>query len=94
MRLRTQLAALLTLFAVVPLAAALLPVARALSSALASEHAARLDGAARALTGELTRLSEEARTRVDELARSPEVESFSRDLSSGASARRRGRPRR
>lgn len=51
MRLRTQLAALLALFAIVPLAAALVPVMRALSRALASEHAARLDGAARALTG-------------------------------------------
>ena len=80
MRLRTQLAALLALFAVVPLAAALVPVIRALSRALASEHAARLDGAARALNGELARLSQEASSRVGDLARSPEAEAFSRDL--------------
>ena len=84
MRLRAQLAALLTLFAVVPLAAALVPVARALSRALASEHAARLDAAARALNGELSRLSLEASSRVGELARSPEAEAFARDLASGA----------
>ena len=83
MRLRTQLAALLALFAVVPLAAALLPVEEALSGALATEHAARLDGAAHALTGELARLSEEAASRVGDLARSPEAEAFSRDLASG-----------
>ena len=84
MRLRTQLAALLALFAVVPLAAALLPVEEALSGALASEHAARLDGAARALGGELARLSQEAASRVGELARSPEAEAFARDLGSGS----------
>ena len=84
MRLRTQLATLLAFFAVVPLAAALFPVTRALSRALSSEHAARLDGAARALEGELARLSQEAATRVGELSQSPEVETFAHDLSVGA----------
>jgi signal transduction histidine kinase len=83
MRLRTQLAALLALFAVVPLAAALLPVEEALSGALASEHAARLDGAARAVTGELARLGAEASSRVGDLARSPEADAFARDLAAG-----------
>jgi two-component system nitrogen regulation sensor histidine kinase NtrY len=86
MRLRTQLAALLALFAVVPLALALVPVTRALTRALASEHAARLDGAARALQGELDRLAQDASGRVGELARSAEAEAFARDLASGALA--------
>ena len=84
MRLRTQLALLLALFALVPIAAALVPVASALSRALAEEHAARLEGASRAVAGELSRLSQEAAARVAELSRSPEAEAFSRDLSSGA----------
>jgi len=83
-RLRTQLAALLALFAVVPLAAALVPVGRALTNALASEHAARLDSAARALSGELARLSQEAAEGVAGVARSPDAEAFGRDLAAGA----------
>ena len=83
MRLRTELAALLTLFAVLPLAAALFPVTRTLARALSSEHEARLNGAARALEGELTRLAQEAATRVGELSQSPEVEAFARDLEAG-----------
>jgi two-component system, NtrC family, nitrogen regulation sensor histidine kinase NtrY len=85
-RLRTQIASLLALFAVVPLAAALVPVGRALTRALASEHAARLDGAARALSGELARLSQEAAATSAELARSPEAEAFSRELAAGTLA--------
>jgi signal transduction histidine kinase len=81
--LRTQTAALLALFAVVPLAAALVPVGQALTTALASEHDARLDSAARALSGELARLSQEASTDVAGLARSPDAEAFARDLSMG-----------
>ncbi|HET6440372.1 MAG TPA: ATP-binding protein [Anaeromyxobacter sp.] len=84
MRLRTQLAALLALFAVLPLLCAVVPMVRALSRGLAHEHEARLDGAARALAGELARLSEDAAARVGELARSPEAEAFARDLASGA----------
>jgi signal transduction histidine kinase len=82
-RLRTQLAALFALFAVVPLAAALVPVARALSRTLASEHSARLDAAARALEGELARLSGDAAAQVSDLARSPEADALGRDLASG-----------
>jgi signal transduction histidine kinase len=84
MRLRTQLATFLALFAVVPLALALVPVTRALTRALASEHATRLDSAARALQGELDRLAQDAAARVNELARSPEAEAFARELDSGA----------
>jgi signal transduction histidine kinase len=83
MRLRTQLAAVLALFAVVPLALALVPVTRALTRALGSEHAARLDGAARALQGELDRMGQDAAARVNELARSAEAEAFARELESG-----------
>ncbi len=84
MRLRTQLALLLAVFALVPLAAALVPVTRVLSAALATEHEARLDGASRAVAGELARLSQEAAARVGDLSRSPEAEAFARDLASGA----------
>jgi len=83
-RLRTELAALFTFFAVLPLAAALFPVTRTLARALSSEHEARLNGAARALEGELTRLAHEAATRVGVLSQSPEVEAFARDLEAGA----------
>ncbi|MGC3998134.1 MAG: ATP-binding protein [Anaeromyxobacter sp.] len=83
MRLRTQLAILFALFAVIPLAAALAPVTRALSLALDHEHAARLDGAAHAVEGELARLAEEAAAHVAELARSPDAEGFARDLEAG-----------
>jgi signal transduction histidine kinase len=86
MRLRTQLAALFLLFTVVPLAGALVPVARALSRALASEHAARLDAAARALQGELDRLGNDAGARIRDLARGPEVEALARDLAAGVLA--------
>jgi len=86
MRLRTQLAALFALFALVPLAGALIPVARALSRALDSEGADRLDGAARALEGELERLAEDAGASVRDLSRGPEVEALVRDLGAGAVA--------
>jgi hypothetical protein len=85
-RLRTKLAIAFALFAAVPLAAALVPVSRALSDALSAEHAARLDGAVRALDGELARLAREAAATVDELARGPEAETLARELASGAIA--------
>ena len=84
MRLRTKLAIAFALFAAVPLAAALVPVSRALSDALSAEHAARLDGAVRALDGELARLAREAAATIDELARGPDAEALARDLASGA----------
>jgi signal transduction histidine kinase len=67
----------------VPLTAALVPVSRALSAALAAEHAARLDRAALAVEGELSRLGEAAAAAVTELAGSAEAESFARELASG-----------
>jgi signal transduction histidine kinase len=84
--LRARLAIAFALFAAVPLAAALVPVARALTAALAEEHAARLDGAARAVEGELRRLSAAAAGAVRELARSAEAEALARDLASGAAS--------
>jgi two-component system nitrogen regulation sensor histidine kinase NtrY len=85
-RLRTRLALAFALFAAVPLAAALWPVSHALSGALSTEHAARLDGAARALDGELARLAREAETAVDELASSADAEALARELGTGALA--------
>jgi signal transduction histidine kinase len=82
--LRTRLAIAFALFAAVPLAAALVPVSRALSAALASEHAARLDHASLAVEGELARLGEAAASAVTEIAGGPSAEAFARDLASGA----------
>jgi signal transduction histidine kinase len=81
--LRRQLALAFALFAAVPLALALVPVARALSGALGAEHAARLDGAAAAVAGELARLGADAGAAVSELARGPEAEALARELASG-----------
>jgi two-component system, NtrC family, nitrogen regulation sensor histidine kinase NtrY len=83
MTLRSKLALFFALFAAVPLATALVPVSRALSRALAAEHAARLDGAAAAIQGELSRLGEAAAAQVGELARSREVEALFRDRADG-----------
>ncbi|ABS27592.1 HAMP domain-containing sensor histidine kinase [Anaeromyxobacter sp. Fw109-5] len=93
MMLRTRLALAFALFAAVPLAAALWPVSHALSGALSTEHAARLDGAARALDGELARLAREAGTAVDELARSADAEALARELGTGALAPADAAPR-
>jgi signal transduction histidine kinase len=79
MTLRAKLAVAFALFAAVPLGITLWPVSRALSSALEAEHAARLEAAARAVEGELSRLGDEAALAVDDLARSPEAEAFARD---------------
>jgi len=81
--LRRQLALAFALFAAVPLAAALVPVSRALSGALGAEHAARLDGAAAALAGELARLGADAESAAAELARGPDAEALARDLAAG-----------
>ncbi|HET8539439.1 MAG TPA: ATP-binding protein [Anaeromyxobacter sp.] len=84
MTLRARLAAAFALFAAVPLAATFWPVSRALSRALEAEHAARLDGAARAVARELARLGDEAAASVGDLARSAEAEALARDHASGA----------
>jgi signal transduction histidine kinase len=81
--LRARLALAFALFAAVPLAGALLPVSRALSGALGAEQAARLDGAAAAVAGELARLGADAEAAVAELARGPDAEALARDLASG-----------
>ena len=83
MSLRAKLAVAFALFAAVPLAAALWPVARALSGALGAEHAARLDGAAAAIAGELARLGGDAEAAVADLAASAEAETLARELAAG-----------
>jgi signal transduction histidine kinase len=79
MTLRARLSLAFALFAALPLAATLWPVSRALSRALEAEHAARLDGAARAVEGELARLAGQASLAVADLAASPEAEAFARE---------------
>jgi signal transduction histidine kinase len=79
MTLRGKLALAFALFAALPLAAALGPVTRALSQALESEHAARLDAAARAVEGEMHRLEAGAADAARELSRSADVEALARD---------------
>jgi signal transduction histidine kinase len=84
MTLRARLSVAFALFAALPLAATLWPVSRALSRALEAEHAARLDGAAHAVEGELTRLAAQASLAVQDLAASPEAEAFAREHAAGA----------
>ena len=84
MTLRARLSLAFALFAALPLAATLWPVSRALSRALEAEHAARLDGAAHAVEGELARLGGQASVAIAELAASPEAEAFVRDHAAGA----------
>jgi two-component system, NtrC family, nitrogen regulation sensor histidine kinase NtrY len=81
--LRGKLALSFALFAAVPLAVALVPVSRTLSAALSREHAARLDGAAAALRGELARLGDDAAGAVVDLARGPGAEAFTRERADG-----------
>jgi signal transduction histidine kinase len=83
MTLRARLSLAFALFAALPLAATLWPVSRALSRALEAEHAARLDGAAHAVEGELARLGGQASVAVAELAASPEAETFAREHAAG-----------
>jgi signal transduction histidine kinase len=83
MSLRTKLALLFALFAAVPLALALWPVAGALSEALAAEHGARAEAAVRVLEGELARRGAEASLAVAALARSEAVLAVARDRAPG-----------
>ncbi len=84
MTLRARLSVAFAVFAALPLAATLWPVSRALSRALEAEHAARLDGAAHAVEGELARLAGQASMAVADLAASPEAEAFAREHAGGA----------
>ncbi len=86
MSLRARLSLAFALFAAAPLAAALWPVSRALSGALEAEHAARLDGASRAVEGELARVAEQAAVAVSDLAASADAEAFAREHAAGAAA--------
>lgn len=83
MTLRARLTLAFWLFAALPLAAALWPVSRTLSRSLETEYAARLDGATRAVEGELDRLGGLAAAAARELARGPEVDALARDEAQG-----------
>ncbi len=83
MSLRTRLTLLFALFAALPMAAAMVPLSRALSEALAEEYAARLEQASQAVEGEVRRLGAEAAAAARELARSPEAEELAREWSDG-----------
>jgi signal transduction histidine kinase len=81
--LRAKLTVAFALFAAVPMLVPLYWVNRALSDALSAEYGARLESAARAVEGEVRRLSAEAAAGARELARSPEVEGLARDRMAG-----------
>jgi signal transduction histidine kinase len=88
--LRARLSLAFALFAAAPLGAALWPVSRALSGALEAEHAARLDGAARAVEGELARVAEQAAVAISDLAASEDADTFAREHAAGAPAAEEG----
>jgi signal transduction histidine kinase len=81
--LRAKLTVAFALFAAVPMLVPLYWVNRALSDALSAEYGARLESAARAVEGEVRRLSTEAAAGARELARSPELEGLARDRVAG-----------
>ncbi len=83
MTLRTKLTLAFGLFAALPVAAALWPVSRTLSRSLQSEYGERLEGATRAVEGELSRLGALAASAARELARGPEIDALARDEAQG-----------
>jgi len=83
-RLRARLTIAFALFAAAPMLLAVLPLSRALSEGLKAEYAARLDGAALAVQGELRRLGAAAVEAARDVSRSPEVVALSRDRALGA----------
>jgi signal transduction histidine kinase len=83
LRLRGQLTLVFAVFAAVPMLLAVWPLTRALSDALQAEYASRLEGAARAVEGELRRMGGLAESAARELARGPEVHGLSRERAQG-----------
>jgi two-component system, NtrC family, nitrogen regulation sensor histidine kinase NtrY len=81
--LRAKLTLAFALFAVLPMAAATVPLSRALSEALDREYVTRLEEAAGAVDGEIRRLGAEAVAAARELAASPELEALARDRRDG-----------
>jgi two-component system nitrogen regulation sensor histidine kinase NtrY len=79
MTLRAKLTFAFALFAALSMLVALVPVSRALSRALEAEYAARLEGAARAIEGEIGRMGASAVESARDLARGPEAEALARD---------------
>jgi len=84
LRLRARLTLAFALFAAAPMLLAVLPLSRALSEGLKAEYAARLDGAALAIEGELRHLGLSAAEAARDVARSPEVALLARERAQGA----------
>jgi len=83
MSLRAKLTLAFALFGAVPMAAAVLPLTRALSGALGSEYDARAGAAALAVEGELERLGARAVEAAREVAGGEELAALARDLREG-----------
>ncbi len=83
MSLRARLTLLFAAFAALPMAAATVPLSRALSEALDREYQSRLEEATRAVEGEVVRLGAEAAAAARELAASAELEALARDRRDG-----------
>jgi signal transduction histidine kinase len=82
-RVRGQLTLAFAAFAAVPMLLAVWPLTRALSEALQAEYATRLEGATRAVEGELRRMETLSEVAARELARGPEVHALSRERAQG-----------
>jgi len=82
-RVRGQLTLAFAAFAAVPMLLAVWPLTRALSEALQAEYATRLEGATRAVEGELRRMETLSEAAARELARGPEVHALSRERAQG-----------
>ncbi|MBK9518035.1 MAG: HAMP domain-containing protein [Anaeromyxobacter sp.] len=83
MTLRARLSLWFALFAALPLLVVFAPVAAVLHHTLTQDHAARLDGAARAVEGEVLRLSAAAADGVRDLAGRPEAAALAEELAAG-----------
>jgi signal transduction histidine kinase len=81
--LRARLTLLFAAFAALPMAAATVPLSRALAEALDREYRSRLEEAAGAVEGEVVRLGAEAAAAARELAASAELEALARDRRDG-----------
>jgi signal transduction histidine kinase len=81
--LRARLTLLFASFAALPMAAATVPLSRALSEALDREYRSRLEEAAAAIEGEVHRLGAEAAGAARDLASSAELEAVVRDRRDG-----------
>jgi len=83
MTLRAKLTLAFALFGAIPMAAALLPLTRALSGALGAEYDGRAGAAALAVDAELERLGARAVEAAREVAAGEELAALARDLRDG-----------